>query len=270
MSYWNPCPPSPPFSPYAPFTSPSHGLTPYTPPPPHTPLGLRRYHPPWGNPDHIAPELLREVEAARIEHRDAHLNFSHQPVYELGVLAFEVLAEDVPTAAHVLDQEWSHVPPLHEYYPKDLRDLCARMVSRNPADRPDMVDVVATLQLLLAATRPGPPRPAVQVRTSGAGDERQCRTGAPSPVMRDCTHRQQCGMSSDATAPGDKWVVDDHGAISAVCHNVCVSHFGGYGSAPVPWIIPPPPPAAPVLPHYLFFVMICWGIIMTLDAICFV
>jgi hypothetical protein len=62
-------------------------------------MSLPLYTPaPWGNSNHVAPELYAEFALAKAGGRAAVLDFSKQPVFELGVLAYEILC-----GAHPVD-----------------------------------------------------------------------------------------------------------------------------------------------------------------------
>ncbi len=129
---------------------------------------------PWGNNNHVAPELYAEFFLAKADGRAAALDFSKQPVFELGVLAYEILG-----GAHPIDG-YPHVAVaspisgagagagvaggsgLTEYavmdlpsvYPAALRDLCRRMVARDPRARPELAEAVGALDRVLKSLRP--------------------------------------------------------------------------------------------------------------------
>jgi serine/threonine protein kinase len=86
----------------------------------------------WGNTPHIAPELLLEYQRVQVESGPARLDFSKQPVFELGVLAYEICAgehpfEDYPAS---LDdgEAFLELRALQDTYPPEFVDLCRRMV----------------------------------------------------------------------------------------------------------------------------------------------
>jgi hypothetical protein len=138
------------------------------------PLGAQK---PWGNDGHVAPELYAEFLLARADGRAAAIDFSKQPVFELGVLTYEILG-----GAHPIDG-YPHVAiasptsassggagagagaggrgladfavmDLPSLYPAALRDLCRRMVARKPGARPELAEAVGTLERILQSLRP--------------------------------------------------------------------------------------------------------------------
>jgi hypothetical protein len=128
---------------------------------------------PWGNADHIAPELHVELARARAMRREALLNFTGQPAFELGVLAYEICLGEHPIDNYprsILEAEGltsvggsgvgldpaafaASLPRLPSEYPAELEALCRRLLSLTPADRPHLAEVVATVEAL---RRPGP------------------------------------------------------------------------------------------------------------------
>jgi hypothetical protein len=86
----------------------------------------------WGNPLHAAPEL--QLEHIRVRHSggNARFDFSKQPVFELGVLAYEICAGEHPVASYpaVLECAEADLRHLPEDYPADFAVLCRRMVRR--------------------------------------------------------------------------------------------------------------------------------------------
>jgi hypothetical protein len=85
---------------------------------------------PWGNPAHVAPELQLALKRARREGTPADLNFSKQPAFELGVLAFEVCAGEHPLAAYPAQLRYtlSDGPSLPAEYSSELSALCRSLV----------------------------------------------------------------------------------------------------------------------------------------------
>jgi serine/threonine protein kinase len=86
----------------------------------------------WGNPAHAAPELHAEQARVRRQGGVARLDFSKQPVFELGVLAYEVCAGVHPVVDYSVTLEYGpdDVAALPEEYPPEFTDLCRHMVGR--------------------------------------------------------------------------------------------------------------------------------------------
>ena len=118
--------------------------------------------PMWGNPAHIAPELHSALGGAIISQRsssaswrlDVEMDYSRQSVFELGVVAFEVILgvgpiEDYPRSStngmtgivRYNDSEIAHIP--HDRLGVDQSSMLRRMVSCDASRRPSLEDVVA-------------------------------------------------------------------------------------------------------------------------------
>jgi eukaryotic-like serine/threonine-protein kinase len=95
-----------------------------------------------GSPEYMAPEVIRNaVEAGR-----AHLI----DVYAFGIVAFQILVGWVPfagnSAAEVLPRQLSDTPPdlakLRSDTPSELVKLVAQLLSKDPDERPQDIELV--------------------------------------------------------------------------------------------------------------------------------
>ena len=99
-----------------------------------------------GNHAHLAPEILNCRPGAR-----SRLNYSKQPVWATGVLAYELAGHQSPFKAGVIDQRGygvDQLPPLKATYcansshcqtlPAGLTDLVQSMLQPEPGDRPTL------------------------------------------------------------------------------------------------------------------------------------
>jgi hypothetical protein len=135
---------------------------------------------PWGNRNHVAPELLAEFALAKAEGRPASLRFDKQPVFELGVLAFEILGglHPIDGYPHVA-VDWALAAPpsggaytiqdLPAVYPTTLKGLCRTMVAGDPHARPELAEAVDALVRMLRSLRPPPSAGVGEVRVFFVG-----------------------------------------------------------------------------------------------------
>ncbi len=84
----------------------------------------------WGNPAHAAPELQLELQRVGRVGGPARLDYSKQPVFELGVLAYELCAGEYPVPGYpqVLEYDAEDVEEIPAVYPVELVALCRSMV----------------------------------------------------------------------------------------------------------------------------------------------
>jgi hypothetical protein len=96
-----------------------------------------------------APELVLEVSAARARKRSAILDFSAQSSYELGSLAFRVLAGELPynMNGQVLDMS-APLPPLPAHFPPDFKEVLRGLVQADPRDRMSLEAAIAKMEFL--------------------------------------------------------------------------------------------------------------------------
>jgi len=119
--------------------------------------------PMWGNQAHIAPELhsalnhaiLAQRSSPKASHRlEIEIDFSGQPVFELGVLAFEIVLgttpiDDYPAsvtdrttgAVRFQDSEIARIPT--DRLGVDQASMLRRMVSCDPSRRPSLEAVLS-------------------------------------------------------------------------------------------------------------------------------
>ena len=110
----------------------------------------------WGNPAHIAPELHSALGSAMRANRrqEVELDYSRQSVFELGVLAFEIVNRDHPVSGYPYSIT-AQSTGIVEYGDDDIarisRDrlgeeqasMLRRAVSCDASRRPSLEDVVA-------------------------------------------------------------------------------------------------------------------------------
>jgi serine/threonine protein kinase len=84
----------------------------------------------WGNPAHAAPELQLELKRVGRVGGPARLDYSKQPVFELGVLAYELCAGEHPVPGYptVLEYGPEELEEVPAVYPGELAALCRSMV----------------------------------------------------------------------------------------------------------------------------------------------
>jgi serine/threonine protein kinase len=80
---------------------------------------------PWGNTEHVAPELQLGLKQGSVP-----LRYARQPLFELGVVAFELCARRHPILGYPAVLEYSNddIGDMPEMYPPDFRSLCRLMV----------------------------------------------------------------------------------------------------------------------------------------------
>jgi hypothetical protein len=132
---------------------------------------------------------LVEFAQACADARGTTLDFCKQTVFELGVLAFEVLGGGHPIDGypHVLlaDDGPYTVAALPPVYPEGLNAMCRRMVAREPSLRPDFHEAVAVLKALSSSLQPAATAPQ-------AGPQ-------STPLVRMQTLLQTCGAPAAAS-----------------------------------------------------------------------
>ena len=110
----------------------------------------------WGNALHIAPELHQEYTRVRSIGGNGRFNFTKQPTFELGVLAYEICRGRCPIDGYPTHVGYGpdDIEALEGPYPPEFTDLCARMVSCRKA----LVVLLRRACLLVPPTPPPTPR----------------------------------------------------------------------------------------------------------------
>jgi len=107
--------------------------------------------PNWGNGAHIAPELHAQVLSALQRRTAAHVvvDYTKQPAFELGVLAYEIVNGDGPVPGYphrdrrtgVINYDENAIAELPNV-PQRVAALLRRAVSSNPDHRPAVQEII--------------------------------------------------------------------------------------------------------------------------------
>jgi hypothetical protein len=105
-----------------------------------------------GNRQHLAPEVLNACVELMFREHAREVDLSRQPVFELGILAYEVArggAHPLPGYPETW-RSWNdtNLPKLPEEFPPAFSELLVSCVREVAADRPSLGAVVRTLRWL--------------------------------------------------------------------------------------------------------------------------
>jgi hypothetical protein len=169
-----------------------------------------------GNRPHLAPEVLRAAEEHRRSTSTSSFDASHQPVFELGVLAYEIaLGGEHPLPGYPdtvrvwADADMPVLPA--DQFPPAFSELLVSCVRYAAAERPSLEYVVGRIRQLRAeeGLAPGyrlPPRvPCVRVQSAGFKEAVQrclahtpTGTGAGAPAAPSpSTNRMLAGLHTN-------------------------------------------------------------------------
>ena len=111
-----------------------------------------------GNMAHLAPEILNANTRVQQPGTHERVSYAKQPVFEAGVLLFELITGHHPLGNYPNAQRDpvtslitynNGVGQIHDDYPGPLKDILPRMIAFNPADRPEL-EVVLIISVIHA------------------------------------------------------------------------------------------------------------------------
>lgn len=128
-----------------------------------------------GTPMYFSPQLARGRTAVPAD-----------DVWALGATLFSVVEGEppwpqLPNAIAMLHHIAEHPPPRPQRAGL-LGDLVTRMLSADPAERPDMATVASELHVIADAEHPGPDEPTVAFAPNPPTVEREARVPPPEPT----------------------------------------------------------------------------------------